>query len=77
MEANFAVVFQGSPMDAEVVKEILADHGIRAYLRNELMGTIAPWHITPGGFAPVEVEVSSADKEKALQLIDDFNKGNR
>lgn len=75
MKSELTSVFQGSPMDAEIIKEILADHGIQAYLRNELMGTIAPWHVTPGGFDPVEIEVSSADLEKARELIEEFNKG--
>lgn len=38
------------------------------------MGTIAPWHVSPGGFEPVEVEILLKDKEKALKLIDEFNK---
>ena len=66
------VIFSGSPMDAGVVKEILEDNGIKANLRNELMGTIAPWHVSAGGMDPVEVEVLGKDEEKALALVQEF-----
>ncbi len=56
-EADIMVIFSGSPFDASIVKEILVDHGINAFTRNELMGTIAPWHVSAGGIDPVEVEI--------------------
>lgn len=74
MDFVLIVVFKGNPMDSEIVKDILNDNGIMANLKNQLMGTIAPWYVSPGGFEPVEVEVLVEDKEKALKLIDEFNK---
>ena len=38
------------------------------------MGSIAPWQVSAGGFEPVEVEVLEKDKEKALELINEFRK---
>jgi hypothetical protein len=71
---DLIVVFRGNPLDSEIVKEILADNGIMAHLKNQLMGSIAPWQVSPGGFEPVEVEVLEEDKEKALELVEEFNK---
>lgn len=74
MESDLIVVFRGNPVDSEIIKEILDDNGITTNLKNELMGTIAPWQVSPGGFKPVEVEVFVKDKEKALELINAFHK---
>lgn len=74
MDSVLIVVFKGNPMDSEIVKDILNDNGIIANLKNQLMGTIAPWYVSPGGFEPVEVEVLVENKEKALKLINEFNK---
>ena len=74
MDSELIVVFKGNPFDSEIIKEILNDNGIMANLKNQLMGTIAPWHVSPGGFEPVEVEILVKDKEEALKLIDEFYK---
>jgi len=74
MDSELIVVFKGNQIDSEIIKDILNDYGIMANLKNQLMGTIAPWHVSPGGFEPVEVVVLEKDKEKALKLIDEFNK---
>ena len=74
MDSELIVVFKGNPIDSEIVKDILNDNGIMANLKNQLMGTIAPWQVSSGGFEPVEVEVLVKDKGKALKLIDEFNK---
>lgn len=71
---DLVVVFRGNPVDSEIVKEILADNDIMAHLKNQLMGSIAPWQVSPGGFEPVEVEVLEEYKEKALKLVEEFNK---
>lgn len=75
MESELIVIFKGNPVDSAIVKDILNDNGILADLKNQLMGTIAPWHVSPGGFEPVEVQILAKDKEKALALIEDFMKG--
>ncbi len=73
-DSKLIVVFKGNPFDSEIIKEILNDNGIMANLKNQLMGTIAPWHVSPGGFEPVEIEILVKDKERALKLIDEFYK---
>ncbi len=71
--SELIVVYRGNPMDSEIIKEILNDNGIMANLKNQFMGSIAPWQVSPGGFEPVEVEILKKDMEKALDLINEFN----
>ena len=73
MKSELIVVFKGNPIDSEIIKEILNDNGIIANLKNQLMGMIAPWQVSPGGFEPVEVEILVKDKDEALKLIDEFS----
>ena len=67
-------IYKGNPVNAEIVKDILNDNGIIATLSNQLMGSIAPFYVSGGGIDPVGVEIFARDKEKALALIDAFNK---
>ncbi len=75
MNSDLIVIFSGNPIDAEMIKEMLLDNGIPAHLKNQLMGSIAPWHVSAGGFEPVEIVIMKKDEEKARRLIDEFNKG--
>ncbi|MDX5586465.1 MAG: DUF2007 domain-containing protein [Aureibaculum sp.] len=76
MNSKLIVIFEGNSIDSEVIKEILIENGINANLKNQLMGTIAPWQVSAGGFEPVKVEILSKDKDQALELIEEFKKGN-
>lgn len=67
-------VYSGNPIDAEIVKEVLEDNGIPVNIKNQLMGSIAPWYVSAGGIAPVDIEVFEKDKQKAELLIAEFNK---
>ena len=74
MNSKLIIIFEGKPMNADLIKQVLNDNGIDACLKDQLMGTIAPWQVSAGGFEPVKVEILEEDKEKALKLIDEFNK---
>ena len=71
--SELVVVFRGNSIDAEIAKGILDANGIMVHIKNQLMGSIAPWQVSAGGFEPVEVQVRQQDAEKALQLLNDFN----
>lgn len=73
---DLIVIYRGNPVDSEIIKDVLNDQGIVASLKNQLMSSIAPWYVSAGGFNPVEVEIFARDKEKALALIEEFNKNN-
>ena len=72
-KSGLVVVFRGNPVDSEIIKDILEDNGIVTSIRNKLMGSIAPWQVSPGGITPVEIEVLGRDEERALELINKFH----
>lgn len=67
-------VFAGTIWQAELLKSILEDSGIDAFLRDENLGTLAPWYASPGGAGSVKVIVSSLDVEKASLIVENFVK---
>jgi len=66
-------VFAGELWKATMLKNVLEDNNIEVFLQNSLMGVIEPWVVSPGGFEPVKVVVSSEDYEKALALVEEYN----
>ena len=67
-------IFSGNPVDAEMINQLLNDNNIETLIKNQLMGTLAPWQVTAGGHAPVEVVVHERDAGKAKNLIEEFYK---
>ena len=61
-------------MQATLVKSLLDNAEIKAYLKDEFTGVIAPWHTTPGGAGAVKVFVSSLDYERAGQVVDEYER---
>jgi hypothetical protein len=76
-ESALVEVFSGNPTEAEMIKELLEENGIMATIRNQFMGTIAPWQVSPGGHEPSKVEVLETDKERALVMIQEFSDADR
>jgi len=71
-EINPVEVFAGTAVQATLVKSLLENAEIEAYLKDEFTGTLYPWHTTPGGVGAVKVFVSSADHEKARIVVDEY-----
>jgi hypothetical protein len=69
---DLLVVFAGDAFQANLAKNELENNGIPAFLKDELTGTIAPWHSTPGGAGAVKVTVSQQDCDKARSIIQQF-----
>ena len=65
-------VFAGTLVQATLVKSLLENAEIDAYLKDEFAGTLYPWHTTPGGVGAVKVYVSSLDHEKARIVVDEY-----
>ena len=72
-DSETLVIFRGNPIDAEMINQLLNDHGIVTLISNKLMGSIAPWQVSAGGFEPVEVIINKADEQRAHELIDAFH----
>ena len=73
-EINPVEVFAGTAMQASMVRSLLENAEIEAYLKDEFTGVIAPWHSTPGGAGAVKVFVSSVDYERAKQVVDEYER---
>jgi hypothetical protein len=75
---NYPVeVFAGNAVQATLIKSLLENAEIAAYLKDEFTGVIAPWHSEPGGVAAVKVLVSSKDLEKARLVVDEYERNLR
>lgn len=65
-------VFAGSIWEASLIKSMLEDAEIQAYLKDEIWGTYAPWHVAGGGAGAVKVMISSIDYIKAKAIVDGY-----
>lgn len=65
-------VFAGTQWEAALVKSLLENAEIKAFLKDEIRGTTMPWQVAPGGINAVKVVVSSNDLELAKQIVADF-----
>ena len=67
-------VFAGTSWQAGVVKSLLENAEIEAYLMDEIIGTYNPWWTAGGGAGSVKVFFSNLDFENAKQVIAEFEK---
>lgn len=66
-------VFSGINWEAEMVKNILENEGIEAFITNEIIGSIAPF-FTNQGKGSVKVVVSNLNYNKARLIVSEFEK---
>ena len=71
-EDNSKEIFAGNIIEAGMVKSLLEDAGINAYLKDEIMGTMNPWFVSPGGVGAVKVIISNLDFEKGKSIVDEY-----
>ncbi len=71
-EPHPVTIFSGTAWEAALLKSLLDNAEIDAYLKDEIRGYMAPWHVSPGGTDPVKILVSSVDAAKARIVVDDF-----
>jgi hypothetical protein len=71
------IVFAGTSLEAAMVKSLLENAEIQAFLKDEIYGTLEPWVVAPGGAGAVKVIISSADAERAKQVVDEYEKNKR
>jgi hypothetical protein len=76
-EIRSAIIFAGTAVEAAIVKSLLENAEIDAYLKDEIYGTLEPWVVAPGGAGAVKVVVSSADAERAKMVVDEFEKNRK
>ena len=67
-------IFAGTAMDANIVKSLLENAEIEAFLKDEFIGTIFPWHAASGGAGAVKIFVSNIDYENAIAVVEEYEK---
>jgi len=65
-------VFAGTTWQANLVKSMLGDAGIEAYVFDEIMGTFNPWWVAAGGAGAVKVFVPESALEEATRIVAGF-----
>ena len=73
-EFDLVQIFAGTTIQAEMVKSLLLDAEIKAFIKDEYMGTMFPFHTAPGAAGSVKVVVSNVDYERAKLIVDDYYK---
>ncbi len=69
------VVFSGSILEADMMKNILGSEQIRAFLKDETLGSLAPFMASAGGSGAVKVVVARRDEARAREIVNDFQAG--
>ncbi|MGD9556014.1 MAG: DUF2007-related protein [Mangrovibacterium sp.] len=73
-ESKPVEIFAGTPWQAGMVKSLLKNAGIHAFLKDELIGTLTPWWAEPGGAGAVKVFVSELDYDQALAIAEEYQR---
>jgi len=70
-------IFAGSSIDAEIVSSLLKNAKIETFLKDENMGTIAPWQVSAGGSGAVKIVINSNDYETAKLIIEEYEENKK
>lgn len=67
-------LFEGNSWEASLVKSLLENAEIEAFVKDERMGVLAPWNVAAGGAGSVKIFVSNLDLEKAREVVEEYLK---
>lgn len=65
-------VFAGTTLQTGLVKSLLEDAGIPAFLNDEFVGTLTPWWTDAGGAGAVKILVPEPFAEKAREIVKSY-----
>jgi len=57
-----------------MVKSLLENEEIEAYLKDEIVGTLSPWWKASGGVGSVKVVVSNLDFARAKLIAEEYER---
>ena len=66
------VVFAGNTWQAGLLKSLLENAEIEAFLKDEVIGTLNPWWTASGGVGSVKVVVDAENYDKAMLVVEEF-----
>ena len=73
-EIKLVEIFAGTAIEANIVKSLLENADIEAFLKDEFIGTLLPWYAAPGGAGAVKIFVSNIDYENAIEVVEEYEK---
>jgi hypothetical protein len=65
-------IFAGTTWQAGMVKSLLENAEVEAFLKDQIIGTLSPWWSAPGGAGSVKVYIANTDYEKAKLIVDEY-----
>lgn len=65
-------VFAGTSWQAAMVRSLLENSDIQAFLKDDIIGTLGPWWAAGGGAGSVKVVVSNLDYDQAKMIVDEY-----
>lgn len=71
-EIRPVIVFEGNDWQASMVKSLLDNAEIEAFIKDEKMGVLAPWNVAAGGAGAVKIFVSNLDYERAREVVTEY-----
>jgi hypothetical protein len=69
---NMIEIYSGTPWQCGMVKSLLENEGIEAFMVDEIIGTLSPWWTDAGGAGPVRIMISSLDEDRARVIVDQY-----
>jgi Putative prokaryotic signal transducing protein len=67
-------VFAGNIAEVGLIQSLLDKDGIKSWLRDEIMGTLNPWYVVPGGAGAIKVLVLKADFDQAKSIVEAYER---
>ena len=67
-DKELVIVYAGDQIEANIIKGLLENSEIKAFLQDEMVGSWAPWYAAPGGVGAVKVVVAQKDADQALAI---------
>lgn len=71
-ESDPVVVWSGNIWEAGILKSLIEDEDIPVFMKDEIIGTLAPWWTAPGGAGSISLVVSKRDEERVRSIIKEF-----
>ncbi len=70
-------IYAGTSIDAAIVKSLLEASGVVAFLKDDSMGTIAPWQVSAGGAGAVKIIINSNDYNIAKSVVEKYEESKK
>ncbi len=74
---DMITIYKGEIIGVSILKDEFEKNGIKAFLKDDHMGVIAPARVSSGGVAPFKIMIDSRDADKAKEILNAYLKDNK